>query len=83
MNTVHRLPRLTGARAFNPYFANSSTVQPIDSANVLRKDPQPDEHASLSIMLSIAPLRMLKHFMSCPPMSSIKSTSGWKYRAAV
>ena len=47
------------------------------------KEPQPEEQASLSMMESTAPLRILKHFMSWPPMSMMKSTSGFKWRAAL
>ena len=47
------------------------------------KEPQPEEQASLSMMESTAPLRILKHFMSWPPMSMMKSTSGLKWRAAL
>ena len=52
-------------------------------AKVSMNEPQPEEQASLSMMLSMAPFRMRKHLMSCPPMSRMKSTSGWKCFAAV
>ena len=51
-------------------------------AKVSIKEPQPEEHASLSMMESTAPFLILKHFMSCPPMSMMKSTSGLKWAAA-
>ena len=35
------------------------------------------------MMESTAPLRILKHFMSWPPMSMMKSTSGLKWRGSV
>ena len=35
------------------------------------------------MMESTAPLRILKHFMSWPPMSMMKSTSGLKWAAAL
>ena len=47
------------------------------------KEPQPEEQASLSMMESTAPLRILKHFMSWPPMSMMKSTWGSNFLAAV
>ena len=83
MNTVQREPRLTGAVAVSPSWANFCTVKPIAVAKVSMNEPQPEEQASLSMMLSIAPFRMRKHLMSCPPMSKMKSTSGWKCFAAV
>ena len=83
MNTVHLVPRLTGAFAVSPSAAKSETEQPIERANVSMNDPHPEEHASFSMIESIAPFFILKHFMSCPPMSRIKSTSGLKYAAAV
>ena len=55
----------------------------MDFAKVSINEPQPDEHASFSIMLSIAPFLILKHLMSCPPMSMIKSTSGRKKDVAL
>ena len=64
MNTVQRLPRLTGAFDLRPSFANSETVQPMERANVSMNEPQPDEQASFSVMESIAPARILKHLMS-------------------
>ena len=51
-------------------------------AKVSINEPQPEEHASLRNMLSILPFLILKHFISWPPMSMIKSTSGWKKDAA-
>ncbi len=83
MNTVQRLPRSTGDLPKRPRDANSSTVYPMERANVSRNDPQPEEHASFSIMESMERFLTLKHFISCPPMSSMKSTSGSKWRAAV
>ena len=47
------------------------------------KEPQPEEQASLSMMLSTVPFFSLMHFMSWPPMSSTQSTSGSKKEAAV
>ena len=55
----------------------------MDLAKVSMKEPQPEEHASLSMMESMAPFLILKHLMSWPPMSRMKSTSGQKYLAAV
>ncbi len=50
----------------------------MERANVSINEPQPDEQASLSVMESIAPARILKHLMSCPPISMMKSTFGRK-----
>ena len=64
INTVQREPKSDGFLLKRPSLANSSTLYPIAFANVSMKEPQPDEHASLSIIESIAPLRIRKHFMS-------------------
>ncbi len=64
INTVHLVPRLTGFLARSPNLLNSETLYPMDFANVSINEPQPEEHASLSIMLSIAPFLTRKHFMS-------------------
>ena len=45
-------------------------------AKVEINEPQPDEQASFKKIESIVPFFILKHFMSCPPISIIKSTSG-------
>ena len=83
MNTVHREPRFTGFWVNSPRRAKSAILYPSALAKVSIKDPQPEEQASLSMMESTAPLRILKHFISWPPMSMIKSTSGWKWAAAL
>ena len=64
MNTVQRVPRSTGAFERRPHSANSATLLPIDRAKVSMKEPQPEEQASLSMMESMAPPRILKHLMS-------------------
>ena len=58
-------------------------LEPRALAKVSIKEPHPEEQASLSMMESTAPLRILKHFMSWPPMSMMKSTSGLKWAAAL
>ena len=83
MNTVQRLPRSTGRSANRPSWANSFTSYPSAWAKVCRKLPQPEEQASFRKMLLMAPSSILKHFMSWPPMSMMKSTLGRKWRAAV
>ena len=83
MNTVQRLPRSTGRPAKRPSAAKSSTEYPSACAKVCKKLPQPLEQASFRKMSLIAPSAILKHFMSWPPMSIMKSTSGRKCRAAV
>ena len=47
------------------------------------KEELSEEQASFRKMLSIAPFLILKHFISCPPISIINSTSGRKNLAAV
>ena len=83
MNTVQRLPRFTGARAKSPFLENSSAVYPMDRAKVSMNEPHPEEQASLSMMLSMAPFLIRKHLMSWPPMSRMKSTPGMNRLAAV
>ena len=56
MNTVQRVPRSTGDLPNSPFFANSSTEYPIDRANVSMNEPQPEEQASLRMMLSMESL---------------------------
>ena len=51
MKTVHLVPRSTGFLALIPILANSSTGISTDLAYVSMKEPQPEEQASLSIML--------------------------------
>ena len=83
INTVQREPRSTGRSAYSPSAANSATLYPSAPAKVCRNEPQPEEQASLRKILSIAPFLTLKHLMSCPPMSMMKSTCGSKRLAAV
>ncbi len=83
INTVHLEPKSTGFLENNPKLANSSTEYPNALAKVCKKEPQPDEQASFKNILSIAPLCILKHFISCPPISIIKSTLFIKCLAAV
>ena len=82
MNTVHREPRFTGCWARRPILEKSAMLYPRALAKVSTKEPQPEEQASFNRMESTAPLRILKHFISWPPMSMMKSTSGVKWRAA-
>ncbi|MNW60664.1 hypothetical protein D3C74_386670 [compost metagenome] len=83
MNTVHREPRSTGWTDFRAAEANSSIPSPSAPAKLSRKEPQPAEQASFSSKLSIVPPRILIHFISWPPISRIKSTSGIKRAAAL
>ena len=83
INTVQREPRSTGLSANKPFWAKSSMVYPSAPAKVCRKLPQPEEQASLRNMLSMTPFLILKHLMSCPPMSMMKSTCGSNLLAAV
>ena len=83
INTVHLEPKSTGFCENVPSFAKSSIDIESDFAKVSRNEPQPEEQASLSIILSITPFLICRHFISWPPISSIKSTSGSKYLAAL
>ncbi len=75
INTVHRVPRSTG---FLPKSPSSKFLHGI--AHYLRKvcknEPQPEEQASFKNKLSMVPLWILKHLISWPPTSMIKSTFG-------
>ena len=76
MNTVHRDPRSTGVSASRAFWANERTSVPMVSANVCRKEPQPELQASLTAIESRAPPRTRRYFMSCPPMSMTLVTPG-------
>ena len=52
-------------------------------AKVWMNVPQPELHASLSSMRTTAPFSTKIAFMSCPPMSRIKLTSGMSEAAAL
>ena len=64
MNTVHRVPRSTGASDARAEAAKDSTSVPMDAAKVCRNEPQPDEQASFTAIESTAPLRIRRYFMS-------------------
>ena len=54
---VQRLPRSTGFLARMASSAKARTSMFIETAKLSMKLPQPDEHASLSMMCSITPSR--------------------------
>ena len=81
MNTVQRLPRSTGASAVMAAAAKSEMDIFRLPAKASRKEPQPAEQASFNMMCSITPSFTRMHFMSWPPMSRMKSTSGHSSRA--
>ena len=83
MNTVHRVPRSQGLSAKQASRANSETSCPNVREKVSIKEPQPDEHASLSSMRVSMPLSTNIAFISCPPMSRIKDTRSFSWRAAI
>src|SRR5690554_3701788 len=83
INTVHLEPRSTGDLDVIAFDANSPILRSKDSAKVSKKDPHPAEHASFNSMLSITPFLIFRHFISCPPISRIKSTPGQKKSAAL
>ena len=76
MNTVHRLPSSAGAWERKAASATRSTGIPRVEAKFSRKDPHPEEQASLSMMLVTTPSFSQMAFMSWPPMSSRKVASG-------
>ena len=82
MNTVHRVPRSTGEADSMAMRAKERTSVPIVCAKVCRKDPQPEEQASLTEMESTAWSRMRRYFMSWPPMSMTEVTPGQMNSAA-
>ena len=81
MNTVQRLPRSTGFRAPMASWAKARTSMSMDTAKLSMKEPQPEEHASFSMMCSMTPSRTRRHFMSWPPISRMNWTPGRKARA--
>ncbi|MNY76102.1 hypothetical protein D3C86_2155750 [compost metagenome] len=83
MKTVQREPRLTGSVDSSAAAANSPMPSSSADAKLSRKEPQPAEQASFSMRLSMAPPRILMHFISCPPISRMKSTSGINLEAAL
>ena len=83
MKTVQRDPRSTGSLDLVASLANSSAVIFTEWAKVSKKEPHPAEQASFKRIDSITPFLIFIDFMSCPPMSKMKSTSGSKYFAAV
>ena len=83
MKTVHLVPRSTGFFENKASCANAFVSRFTDFAYVSRKEPHPAEHASFSIMLYMAPSLIFMHFMSWPPMSSMKSTPGRNSDAAL
>ena len=69
INTVQRVPKSTGCFDFNPSVANSFASYPNDFANVSINEPHPLEQASFNTISSMCPSRILKHLISCPPIS--------------
>ena len=83
INTVHLEPKSTGFFASSASFTNSDISKFRLFANVSINDPQPDEHASFNMILSIVLFFSFMYFMSCPPMSTILVTFGSNFFAAV
>ena len=81
IKTVHRLPRLAGSLESKAARAIWSTGDVEGGGEVLRKDPQPEEQASLTTMLVMTPWESQMAFMSWPPMSSTQVALG-TYSAA-
>ena len=76
MKTVQRLPSMAGDFDENAASAMSLVCIPRLPAKFSKKEPQPDEHASLTTMSVTTPLSTQMAFMSWPPISKIKLTSG-------
>ncbi len=83
MNTVQRLPRAAGCWEEKAAGAMPSTGMWREAAKFSRKEPQPEEQASLTTMLVITPRSSQMAFMSCPPMSRIKVASGTNLAVAL
>ena len=64
INTVHLEPKSTGLLASIACFTNSEISRFKLLAKVSINEPHPDEQASLSIMLSIAPFLRRIYFIS-------------------
>ena len=82
INTVQRLPKFAGCRERNAASAIFSAGIPREEAKFSRNEPQPEEQASFSVMLVTMSRSTQMAFMSCPPMSSTKLTSGTYFWAA-
>ena len=76
INTVQRLPKSAGCCERNAASAMRSTGMPSAAAKPSKNEPQPDEQASFSVILVTTPPSIHIAFMSCPPISSTKLTSG-------
>ena len=83
MNTVQREPRSTGPFDLMAAFTKSWIDKSKLFANVSINEPQPDEQASFSMMLSITSPFIFMYFISWPPISIILVTSGVNFLAAV
>ena len=64
MNTVHLDPKSTGRLASMASCTNSFMSNFKLFANVSIKEPQPEEHASFNMILSIAPFFIFIYFIS-------------------
>lgn len=82
IKTVQRVPKSQGCKAIQAERAKSDTLYFNVRAKVSMNEPHPDEQASFSSMRVIAPCLTKIAFMSCPPMSRMKETSGAICRAA-
>ena len=76
------MPKSQGCKAIQAERAKSDTSYFNVRAKVSMNEPHPDEQASFSSMRVIAPCLTKIAFMSCPPMSRMKETSGAICRAA-
>ena len=82
IKTVHRLPSWAGFWASKAAWAIWSTGICREAAKFSKKEPQPEEQASLTTMLVMTPLESQMAFMSWPPMSSRKVALGTYLAAA-
>ena len=76
MNTVQRLPSAAGLVDEKAVDAMSLTGILSERAKFSRNEPQPDEHASLTMTSVMTPRSTHIAFMSCPPMSRMNVASG-------
>ena len=83
INTVHLVPRSTGASAKSASFAKSFTSRFTDFAYVSMNEPHPEEHASFSMILYIAPSLMRMHFLSTDVQDKINTRQKFLRRLVV
>ena len=82
IKTVQRLPSTAGCWEAKAASSMPLVGMPREEAKFSKKEPQPEEQASLTRMLVIMPLSSHMAFMSWPPMSRMKVASATYFLAA-